>query len=241
MIKEFSIYLGLVSSTVTLISYKKQEDINKLREKLNESKNIISNIKEKVIELENFQIKHENLSLKLEGKSADFKDIIDNIKYHYDALKSKSISELLKNHHINELENSFGKAENNLENIFSILNKHNNEYINKFIGNNSLFDTFNLFLDNWKDFISNFTTQELGNLGHLLASIIILILLFNIIIIVYSDFLLKYLNWEEKYPKLGVFLKMRRKFQKYTLFVNFIFIIYLLLLIIYVNFSILFC
>jgi DNA-directed RNA polymerase alpha subunit len=148
MIKEFSIYLGLVSSTVTLISYKKQEDINKLREKLNESKNIISNIKEKVIELENFQIKHENLSLKLEGKSADFKDIIDYIKYHYDALKSKSISELLKNHHINELENSFGKAENNLENIFSILNKHNNEYINKFIGNNSLFDTFNLFLDN---------------------------------------------------------------------------------------------
>lgn len=88
--------------------------------------------------------------------------------------------------------------------------------------------------------LSNLSTEQLGALSHLLAAIFILFCVFSIIIVIYGEFLLNYFKLEEKYPKLGRIIKLRRIFQQYYLFINFIFIIITLLAIIFINYTILF-
>ena len=120
--------------------------------------------------------------------------------------------------------------------LYLIQKKNKNDFIN----DNGIFDSFQYFLYQWNEMLSGLTLRELGALSHLLVGITILILLFNIIFIIYSDFFIKYFQLEEKYPRLGIFLKIRRKFNNFYIVVNFILIIYLLLLVIYVNYSIFF-
>lgn len=110
---------------------------------------------------------------------------------------------------------------------------------NKFIGNGNLFPDIDLLIDKWNNLISNLSIEQLGAFAHLLSALTIFFCLSIIISIVYSDFLLKYLKIEEKYPKLTRILKIRKMFQHYYLLLNFIFIISILLGIVIVNLKIL--
>lgn len=99
-------------------------------------------------------------------------------------------------------------------------------------------DLFNTILDFFNQFntgLNELTLSQIGALSHLLASIFILLCLFSIIVIIYSDFLLNYLNIESKFPVLGKYIKIRKKFQRFYLFVNFLLIIITLLALIFVN------
>jgi hypothetical protein len=88
--------------------------------------------------------------------------------------------------------------------------------------------------------LSTLSGTELGALTYLFSSVLILLCLFTIIGIVYSDFLLSYLKLEERYPRLGRYIKLRKVFQHYHLIINFLIIIITLLAIIYLNIQILF-
>ena len=90
---------------------------------------------------------------------------------------------------------------------------------------------------NWTgfDIFSNYSTAEIGAIAHIIASIFILYILFNILLIVYGDALIVYLNLENKYPSFAKFIKLRRKLQKYYLGFSSLMACAVLFFIIYVN------
>ena len=104
--------------------------------------------------------------------------------------------------------------------------------VNKFTANSGNSDS-----TNWIgfDFFSSYNTVELGAIAHITASIFILYTLFNILLIVYGDALIVYLNLENKYPSLAKFIKLRRKLQKYYLGFSSLMACAVLFFIIYVN------
>lgn len=92
----------------------------------------------------------------------------------------------------------------------------------------------------WYEMLSHLSTAQLGALTHLFSSVFILTCLFSIISVVYGDFLLNYLKLEVKFPKLARFIKLRKTFKHFYLFINFMLIIITLLALIVVNTKILF-
>ena len=224
-IKEFNVYLGILGSSLTLISFNNEYKISPLLKELKKSNNILDLLKEKEKLVEDMD-------------KQNFQELRKTIEYHINKLKDQNNNNNIVDYHVRELNISFTNIKNNLNNLFSFFDPENNK--ENFIGDNGIFDSFKYFLDQWNEMLSGLTIIELGALSHLLIGITILILLFNIIFIIYSDFFIKYFQLEEKYPRLGILLKIRRKFNNFYIVVNFILIIYLLLLVIYVNYSIFF-
>ena len=120
------------------------------------------------------------------------------------------------------------------QNAIDLLLK-NNPFESHFING----DSISSFLENLKIFISDLSFEELWAVAHICSSIFIFLLLFNIISIIYSDFLLNYLKIEEKFPKLGKIIKYRRIYQQYYLIINILFIIITLMATIFINYHIL--
>lgn len=108
----------------------------------------------------------------------------------------------------------------------------------KNINGGDLWQSIKDFVESWQGMLSSMPVEQLG--FHLLSALFILLCLITIIIIVYSEFLLNYLKIEEKYPRLGEFIKIRKAFQQYYLFINFMFILITLFSIIFINYTILF-
>ena len=94
----------------------------------------------------------------------------------------------------------------------------------------------------FKFFISNLSFEQLLAVAHISSSIFIFILLprwgRDIIIIIYSDYLIKYLRLEKKYPKIARIIQMRRMFQHSYLIINILLIIITLICTIYMNIQI---
>jgi len=90
-------------------------------------------------------------------------------------------------------------------------------------------------LENWKSFLEHLTFEQLGAVVHFSTALFIFSCLLNIIATIYSGFLLDYLKLETKYPKIARFIKLRRKFQQYYLFIYFTFIILTLIAIMFIN------
>ena len=72
---------------------------------------------------------------------------------------------------------------------------------------------------NWKDYdiFSGYSTAELGAIAHIISSVFILNILFNVFFIVYGDALIIYLDLENRYPSFAKFIRLRRKLHKYYL------------------------
>lgn len=88
-------------------------------------------------------------------------------------------------------------------------------------------------------FYGQLSLDQIAAISHLFIAIFILLCLTSVIAVIYGDFLLNYLKLEEKYPRLGRFIAIRRKFQHFYLFVNLFLIIAILLYVIYVDLSVL--
>ena len=110
---------------------------------------------------------------------------------------------------------------------------------NKFIDNDIL-TIIKKFIDNYSSFLNTLSLEQLGALAHITSSIFILMCLFSIIVIIFSDYLLNILKLEEKYPKIGKIIRLRKTFQKYYLILNFILIIVTLLAVIFVDLNVLY-
>ena len=104
---------------------------------------------------------------------------------------------------------------------------------NKFLGDSS--DPIKDFFYSWSQILSNLNSAELSALTHILSSILMLLCLFTIMGVIYSEFLLNYFKLEAKYPRIGQYLRYRKAFQQYYLFVNFTIIIIILLALIFIN------
>nr|YP_009710651.1 hypothetical protein [Amanita inopinata]QFZ98600.1 hypothetical protein [Amanita inopinata] len=136
-------------------------------------------------------------------------------------------------HHVDNLTRDTKKGNEILDKIIDTLNSKNQFW-------DGSIDSIKDIIKSWSEMLSTLNITELGALTHLLSAVFILFCLFTIIGIVYSEFLLSYFKLEVKYPRLGRFLKIRKMFQQYYLFINFMFIIITLLAIIFINIQILF-
>ena len=70
--------------------------------------------------------------------------------------------------------------------------------------------------------ISQLDFQHLWALCHVLSSIFIFLCLLSVISVLFGDYLLKYFNIENKYPRLGRYIKIRRMYQQFYLILNII-------------------
>lgn len=91
---------------------------------------------------------------------------------------------------------------------------------------NNISSTFINLNFNLQEFLKTLTRLELFAFISLCFNSVILNALISIVFILYGDFLIRYFNLENKYPKLAKFISFRRKLQnyaiKYNLFLIFI-------------------
>ena len=86
---------------------------------------------------------------------------------------------------------------------------------------------------------NNLSFEQNLYLLHLSASIAILLCLFTIISIIYTNQLIDYFKIELRYPKLAKYLLLRKKLQNYYLLLNVIIILIMCIIIIYINLTML--
>ena len=105
-------------------------------------------------------------------------------------------------------------------------------------GKSNLVSNFNL--DSFYEYLNSLGLLELSALYHLIVSTLICIISFNILSAVLGNEIIKYFNLEERFPKLAFFLRLRLKFQKYYLTLNFSLIFVLCIASILINIVVLY-
>lgn len=168
----------------------------------------------------------------LQNKFLEFQKKLDGYMSKVEKHESVDTNELVSE--TNAYINNVNEYNSIYEKALDLINQ-NKPFGNKFING----DSISSFLENLKIFISDLSFEELWAVAHICSSIFIFLLLFNIISIIYSDFLLNYLKIEEKFPKLGKIIKYRRIYQQYYLIINILFIIITLMATIFINYHIL--
>jgi hypothetical protein len=134
---------------------------------------------------------------------------------------------------------NINKEGDNINSTINDLIEIFNDSSNKFFGDSNLIEKFKLFINKWNDFISSLNLEQVGLVAHITTSIFIIVCLFNILSVLMSDFLIKYFELETKFPKLSIFLQLRRKFKTYYLILNFLLIFITLITLIYIDFRVL--
>ena len=86
-----------------------------------------------------------------------------------------------------------------------------------FTDKNNLFSDLNqqleVFIDNFKTYVSTLDVEQLNALINILSLIAILTSLLSIIGVLFGDYLIKNFNLENKYPKISKYIQLRQKFQ----------------------------
>jgi len=227
-----------LASIVSLHSYLKNITDTTLQENLKNSDNKVKILEEKINNNQLDDLKNEVIKNKLELLKINLNECHKNASKEIDLLtevdKNNSTYKNDIEYHVNNYIKENEKAQNFIDDfIFHLIDK------NKFIGDINWIENIKLFNNNLNKYISQLNFEQLGAFVHLSTSIFMLLCLLSIITIIYSDFLINYFKLEDKYPKLSRILKIRKMFQQYYLFINFIFIILTLIILIYVNFKIL--
>lgn len=123
-------------------------------------------------------------------------------------------------------ENIHFQIKSTLETIIDIINSDKkNEFIESI---------YNI-KKNLSDFLSTLELEQLLAVSNLLISILFFYLTINIILIYFGDFLIKYLNLEEKFPKLVRLINIRRKVINISMIYNTTVMLILSILLISVN------
>lgn len=100
-------------------------------------------------------------------------------------------------------------------------------------GKNNFISDFNIQV--FYDFLDSLTLLEESAFLHILIFILILSCLVSITSIFFGNEIIRYFNLEEKFPRLGLFFKLRAKFQRYYLIWNIIIIVCVSFLAIFLN------
>jgi hypothetical protein len=98
-----------------------------------------------------------------------------------------------------------------------------------------LSDLFNSLIDNYKDFLSTLTSEQMVIVFNIIGYISLLITLSSITYILLGDQIINILKLESKYPKLAKYIKFKQTLNKYYLRFYIILFYILILLLISVN------
>lgn len=137
------------------------------------------------------------------------------------------------------------QANSSYKKIMDILYSNSNSESNFISQSNfdfhDLFNQFNILIENYKGFLSTLELEQILSLMNLLGLIVILFCSISIVVVIYSDYLIKYLNnyfnIENKYPWIWKFIQLRQKFQWYFLRLDFFILFSTLMLLFYYNIS----
>jgi len=160
---------------------------------------------------ENIEILNSKQGVKLEVNSLDLTDA-NNI--------TDCSNEIVDNFHKfnNELEKLIELGRKSVDSLQSV------DYLNNFEP-----------LDSIREIISLLTYDQLIAFIHLSGVLTIALCIFSIILIFYSEKLIVYFKIEEKFPRFGKIVKLRRKFQNYYFIINVSIIIFILIGIAHIN------
>jgi len=75
-------------------------------------------------------------------------------------------------------------------------------------------------------FFKNLTNDQLGDIGLMLFSQVIIASSISIVFVFFGEYLIQRFDLENRYPRLAVFIKLRRKFQRYYLILNIFYLIF---------------
>jgi hypothetical protein len=221
--REFTKLMGIIGAASSFSSY----IINKNRKDIEKITNDIFNQKEEALkslrELENSQDNTNaevtsNLGLlaeKLESANNSFIKLKNILKNKEEVITEKDMntnSDL--KYLLSEIQTDWNKVVDYNEAIKKAIDK------NKFLPDN--FD--------YKNIYENITNDQLGGIGLILFSQVILVSAISIIFVFFGEYLIQRYEIEKKYPKLAKFIQLRRKFQKYYLILNILYILLIALI-----------
>lgn len=84
-------------------------------------------------------------------------------------------------------------------------------------------------------YLDSLSLLEESAIFHIIVILTILIIVFNIYSVLLGNEILKYLNIEEKYPRLTKILKLRLQFQRYYLIFNLLYLICICIFVLFIN------
>lgn len=111
---------------------------------------------------------------------------------------------------------------------FKINVAFNTEHLTKFVDSNQI--------PEYLQHIHNLSFDQTINLVYLSASMVILLSFISIFLTLYSNFLIDYFQIENKYPRLAIFLQLKKKIQHFFLFFDVSIITIVCLIVSYINF-----
>jgi hypothetical protein len=109
----------------------------------------------------------------------------------------------LAQHYTNNQFNSLKKANNTLQEILDSVLSDKNNFLSQ----------LDVLIEKFKTFLSTLNVEQLHALVNILALIIFLSCLFSVAAVLFSDYLIKYFNIVNKFPKISKYIELRRKFQ----------------------------
>nr|YP_009710735.1 hypothetical protein [Amanita phalloides]QFZ98684.1 hypothetical protein [Amanita phalloides] len=214
----------------------KENYLKSQQEEEEQSEGLVKQIHD--LKIEGFQneinkLKFENLKNNLEIYMNKYKEQFESLKNKTDGINTTDVK-------LNSDLEALNKQGENIVKIVEDINKLLNDQIEKFLGDNNLFELLLNLYNNWMIMLSNLNLHQLIALAHLMSGIFLLYNLFNIIFILFGEFLINYFKLEEKFPRMAIFIKLRKKLQRYYLILIIFLMISILLLMIYTNLTILF-
>jgi len=219
--KDFAKLVGIIGGASSFGSFlinKNKKDLEKISADILNQK---IETEKKVKELENSR---DNNNVEVSAILGDLKEKLENTKNSMSRLEKivkKKETEVITEEQINndtdlqylisELNADWKKVDSCAEAIKKAIDK------NKFLPDN--FD--------YKNIYENITNDQLGGIGLILFSQVILASAISIVFIFFGEYLIQRYEIEKKYPKLAKFIQMRRKFQKYYLILNILYLMFI--------------
>jgi hypothetical protein len=224
-----------VTGVITIDSYKR----------LLENDNVIKQTNDLLVEtmrksteiadrLEEVLLVNNRNKVEVETKLNLLRDNLDNVVENSTklstALPKNQVTDIINTDIIidksKDLTESVNKTSTILDEIIKLISDPTSSYSNLSI---------NEIYTQYINFLSTLTTTQVGAIAYTIVSVFLIYLLINILLIFYGDKLIDHFNIEDKYPKLGKFINLRRKFQDFYIVSNTLLGIFLLLYLLYIN------
>ena len=130
---------------------------------------------------------------------------------------------------LDELSKDFKIVNNDLKFIIKAIE----DYIN--LNSNNFLDSFTDLINKSQSFIQSMSFEQNVAFVHISAIIFIACALFSLLAIYFGEYLLSRFNIVERFPKLGKFIQLRRKFQTFYIIVDSLIILVMLSILLLLN------
>lgn len=199
---------------------------------------------------EDIQLKSNISNSLIESRNNDLVDVLERLSYAKTTfpfpLKGRGAE------HISKLKNNIKPSDLKTESVVSDVHYHVQELIKETEkvsksassivdiirgkgGSNNFTGLFSGIIEKWNNLLHSLTLEQLAIFSNTIVAFLVLTCLINIILIMYSDFLINFFKLEENLPKLAKFIQLRRKLQRFYITLFFSISIIALITVIYLN------